>query len=611
MSRPAPTRLAMTVARAYHLRGLRQAEIAERLAMSQTRVSRLLLQAESEGIVRNAVVPTPGIFSEIEEQLEDRFGLSQCHVVDTSGEELIHDLGAVLATVVENSSVTAGTVGYPSWSRTLTAMVDALQPNCAKAQHVVELLGDLGSPTRQHAATDSTRRLASELRAEPVFLRAPGVLPSAQARRTLLEQDPYARRALSLMDDLDLAFVSIAEVAVPAHLADGDTFYRPEQVELARSHGAVGQICLRFIDRQGKPVPTGLDDMIVGVTLDHLATARQRWAAAGGPSKWEAIRAALVGGWLDILVTDKETADFLLRPEPSTIPVVGVPPEEPSAAPFPLDRDGSTPLYVQLADVLRSKIQDGEWLPEQKIPSEKELIRTYGISRMTVWKVLNQLVGEDLLYRVQGKGTFVAQGPIGAQATLGVREQLERMGDTTTRVLSNEIVAAEPTVARHLRIEPGEQVHRVRRLRLVDGEAISLHTASFPGHLAHGADGQRSTGGPDREPGLPATRIEESLESVLPTAEEAKLLRTRRTSPLLLLRQQIGDDRDQVVEYSEILIRGDRFRPEFGNRPGEEPAGPDHLSPNGRIPIVGRPADQQEVAKGRGGGRGGRSSPRR
>src|SRR6478735_4790007 len=337
MSRAASTRLTMTVARAYHLRGLRQAEIAERLALSQTQVSRLLQQAESQGIVRKSVIPTPGIFSETEEQLEDRFGLSQCHVVDTSGDELLDDLGAVLATVVENSSITAESVGYPSWSRTLAAMVDALQPNNTKARHVIELLGDLGSPALQHAATDSTQRLATLLRAEPVFLRAPGVLPSARARRTLLERDPYARRALALMNELDLAFVSIAEVGVPAHLADGDTFYRPDQIELARARGAVGQICLRFIDRHGKPVHTKLDEMIVGVTLDQLATARQRWAAAGGPAKWEAIRAALVGGWLDILVTDKDTADFLLRPEPIIAPVTGVRPEEPSASAFPLD----------------------------------------------------------------------------------------------------------------------------------------------------------------------------------------------------------------------------------------------------------------------------------
>ncbi len=566
----------MTVARAYHLRGMRQAEIAERMALSQTQVSRLLQQAEGQGIVRKSVIPTPGIFSAIEEQLEDRFGLSQCHVVDTSGAELLDDLGAVLASVVENSSIAADTVGYPSWSRTLGAMVTALQQNNNKAQHVVELLGDLGSPALAHAATDSTQRLAALLRAEPVFLRAPGVVPSAKARQTLLEQDPYARRALSLMSRLDLAFVSVAEVGVPHHLADGDTFYRPDQMEFARSRGAVGQICLRFIDRNGKPVHTKLDEMIIGVTLDQLANARQRWAAAGGPAKWEAIRAALVGGWLDILVTDKDTAEYLLGPDPDAGPDAGARPVDPPSEP-PLDRHGSTPLYVQLADTLRSRIEQGHWQPEQKMPSEKELMRTYGISRMTAWKVLNQLANEGLLFRVQGKGTFVARRASDApsSASIGVREQLERMGSTITRVLSGEVVAADATVAGHLRIEPGEPVHRLRRLRLVDGEPISLHTSYVPEHLAPMQPDQGPAVVADGAQAPRAGRIEESLDSVLPSAEEAQLLRTRRTSPLLLLRQVIADDRGRFAEYSQILIRSDRFRPEFGYRTGQEPADPD------------------------------------
>lgn len=101
------------------------------------------------------------------------------------------------------------------------------------------------------------------------------------------------------------------------------------------------------------------------------------------------------------------------------------PAEEP---PVWLDRGGSTPLYVQLANLRRGKIERGEWRPDQKIPSENELNRMYWISRMTARQVLAQLVHEELLFRVQGKGTFVAHRKIGATspAYLGIREQLQR-----------------------------------------------------------------------------------------------------------------------------------------------------------------------------------------
>ena len=73
-----------------------------------------------------------------------------------------------------------------------------------------------------------------------------------------------------------------------------------------------------------------------------------------------------------------------------------------------LDRNNPKPLYQQLRDVLVDAIDSGRWGPNDKIPSENELSVTYGLSRMTVRSVITDLVREGLLYRVQGKGTFVA-----------------------------------------------------------------------------------------------------------------------------------------------------------------------------------------------------------
>jgi GntR family transcriptional regulator len=245
-----------------------------------------------------------------------------------------------------------------------------------------------------------------------------------------------------------------------------------------------------------------------------------------------------------------------------------LPTEEPVGS---LDRNGSTPLYIQLANVLREKIERGEWKPDQKIPSENELNRMYGISRMTARQVLAQLVNEELLFRVQGKGTFVAHRKIGTRspAYMGIREQLERMGyATTTTVLSSEVVPADVRVAEHLRISPDDAVYRVRRIRLIENEPISLHTSFVPKRLANDLDADDLVNRQlcvilENEYGLRMSRVNESLESTLPTADEAKLLRIRRTTPLLLLRQEISDPRGQEFEYSRILFRGDKIRLDF------------------------------------------------
>ena len=78
-----------------------------------------------------------------------------------------------------------------------------------------------------------------------------------------------------------------------------------------------------------------------------------------------------------------------------------------------LDRNNPKPLYQQLRDVIEEKISSGEWKPNDKIPSENQLSAQYGLSRMTARSVLLDLVKDEKLYRVQGKGTFVAEQKIG------------------------------------------------------------------------------------------------------------------------------------------------------------------------------------------------------
>lgn len=235
-----------------------------------------------------------------------------------------------------------------------------------------------------------------------------------------------------------------------------------------------------------------------------------------------------------------------------------------------LDRDASMPLYLQLATLLRNRIERGEWTAGQKIPSENELNRLYGVSRMTARQVLAQLVNENLLFRVQGKGTFVAQPKISTRspAYKGIREQLEGMGyAVATKVLAAEIVPADDPVARALRIPTGERVHEVRRLRLLaDDEPISLHTSYVPERLAPSLDSlveRQLCAILEEDHGLRMSKISESLESTLPNPHEAKVLKIRRTTPLLLLTHEIADPTARLFEYSRILFRGDKLRLQF------------------------------------------------
>ena len=183
-----------------------------------------------------------------------------------------------------------------SWSRSLRATVAGLDRIQGSVGCVVEMLGDVGPVTLQHDGADATRKLAQLTGAEPLFLRIPGVVPNVQVRDTLLTYDPDARRALELLDRLDMALVGIGTCEIVPPLVAGENFFTDEQFQRAVELGAVGQVNLRFIAEDGSPIESELDELVVGVTLEQLRRADRVLAVAGGPSKYLAIRAALLGG---------------------------------------------------------------------------------------------------------------------------------------------------------------------------------------------------------------------------------------------------------------------------------------------------------------------------
>ena len=310
-------RVVTRVAWLYHVRGLKQSEVAGSLGLSQSRVSRLLDIAVSLGIVRTSVRVPPGLQLELEQALEETFGLREARVFDVPDPEdegrLLGDLGLMLAGYLEESPLEGDVIGFTSWSRTLRETVRALNASAGtRGAYVVEMLGDVGPPDVQHEAAEVTRQLARVAGAQPRFLRVPGVVSSPQARQTILENDSYARESLSLLDRLDEALVGIGTCSIDPPLRPGDNFFTQDQFDRARELGAVGQVNLRFIDREGNAISSELDGVVIGVSLDQLRASARSIAVAGGRSKHAAIRGALVGGWVNTLVTDVTTAQRLV-----------------------------------------------------------------------------------------------------------------------------------------------------------------------------------------------------------------------------------------------------------------------------------------------------------
>ncbi len=141
------------------------------------------------------------------------------------------------------------------------------------------------------------------------------------------------------------------------------------------------------------------------------------------------------------------------------------------------------PRHEQIAEWLREGIREGRYGVDEKLPSESELSKMFDVSRVTVRRGLQTLEGEKRIYRCQGLGSFV-KGEKAVQHVLAMNDFMEEMKqnglEAASVVMGHKVESATPSVARHLKIEPGTKVFRLDRLRLADGKPIALDYTWLP-----------------------------------------------------------------------------------------------------------------------------------
>ncbi len=312
---PEQLRLLVRVARLYHEQGVRQPQIAADLHISQPRVSRLLKQATRLGIVHTVVTVPTGVHADLEERLKARYGLRDAVIAEVpAGEQdrLLPVLAGAAAAYLDATLHGGDEIGLSAWSATLLATVEAMRPKRpAVAGNVSQVLGGLGDPTAQLRATRLLTRLAEVTGGQPLFMPTPGLVGSP-ALREALTQDTSVAPIVASWDRLTLLLVGIGALSPSALLrSSGNAINEQDEQEL-RELDAVGDVCLRYFDAEGRLVPSNFDQRVVGITPEQLLQVERRLAVAGGPAKHAAIRAALTGGWVNILITDLDTAAALL-----------------------------------------------------------------------------------------------------------------------------------------------------------------------------------------------------------------------------------------------------------------------------------------------------------
>lgn len=232
-----------------------------------------------------------------------------------------------------------------------------------------------------------------------------------------------------------------------------------------------------------------------------------------------------------------------------------------------VDFDSHIPYYIQVKDIIRSRIKDGTWAVGDRLPSEAELCAMFNVSRTVIRQALQDLIHEGLIRRRKGKGSFVAASKISeqlAQKLTGFYQDMVGQGlQPVTTVLQQHIIPATAEIAEPLGLAVDAPVIEIVRLRSVQQVPVVLVTTYLPYTLcpklvSEDLNNQSLYELLENRYHLYIARGRRTIHAVLAEGQEAKLLEVNKGAPLFRLESISFLPDGTPIEYYIAFHRGDR-----------------------------------------------------
>ena len=234
----------------------------------------------------------------------------------------------------------------------------------------------------------------------------------------------------------------------------------------------------------------------------------------------------------------------------------------------------ATPLYQKLRNILRKQVEDGHYLPDQAIPSERDLCQQYQISRITVRQAIAEMINEGILYRKQGKGTFVARRKVnqGLSRIVTFSRTVMDIGmKPSTRILFHGLLPAGLEVASILKLSGAGQVLKMVLLGQGDDHPLVVYESYFPPRVGKKmlkeATAREKQDLPfssydlyGRNTGLYPARVSQTLEAVAADNQQARMLKVPTATALLRVTSVFTTRDHSPLELRRALYRGDYYK---------------------------------------------------
>jgi len=234
-----------------------------------------------------------------------------------------------------------------------------------------------------------------------------------------------------------------------------------------------------------------------------------------------------------------------------------------------VSKDNPIPLHYQIKEILQEMIENEVLKPGRAIPTERELCKIQGVSRMTINKAIMSLVNEGLIYREQGKGTFVSIPKVNSEIPRlnGFTEQMEENGIISkTKILSFKVIEATKKCKLELKMPEDEnKIIEVKRLRFSEEQPVAIEIAWLPYYLYSGMTREtiedKSLYGIFREKyGYHPYRAKQTIEPIMLNVYESKLLNQADSALALIFRRTTYLENKTPIEYTKAIYRSDKYK---------------------------------------------------
>lgn len=305
--------LLVNIARLYYEHNYSQQMIAEKLNLSRPYVSKLINEAREKAIVEIKINDPFASETQIESELREKFQLLKAIAVPSNETEtdVLNRLGKASArylnTIIKNNDV----IGI-AWGATLYAFSqNVIRRDDLKNVTVVQLCGGISNIEKNIFASEIPKSIADSYKGTPYILPLPAVVDNIKVKDAILK-DKNISNVLGIANKANIAIFTMGPFGYEGALSRAGYLSKKDVDDLIEK-GAVGDICTRIIDVNGNICDESLNRRTIAIELSDLKKKEYRIGIAVGKNRLNCIFGALKGGYVNVLMTDEETASELLK----------------------------------------------------------------------------------------------------------------------------------------------------------------------------------------------------------------------------------------------------------------------------------------------------------